>query len=406
MVGRLRYAITISVACFGLNGAGCGIDGLGVLDAGPRFFATGPDVVPRYFHRASLLGDGRVLVSGGLTVRVFPPTLVTVDTLSFFDPASRTFSTAFQPAGGAGVAPLEPRLHLARSSHSQTTLVDGRVLFAGGDTGAEMSRAGLPTATCEIFDPATGAVDAGPSMNEARSFHTATVLADGRVVVAGGATWQAFDPATDAWSAAVPLARARLRHAAVPLSGHFGDGLDGVLLVGGSSAGDTMELLDPHAMTATLYAARLPVGVSDLAAARLEDGRVLIAGGQRSDSGDTVADTLLFDPATGELTPLAPPPGAPRGFGDHVMVTLGRHVVVFGGEEERGDADTELRRALVFDVQALAWSGELNTHFTHDDFPAVKLDDRRVLLVGGGTGLFGLPAPTANAELFVAEFDP
>ncbi len=404
-----------SLAC--LVGIGMCLSGCGAIEIGPApahgtFRAVAPDVLPRYFHRASLLADGRVMVSGGLTATVIPPALVTVDTISFFDPSANQFSATFRPNGAvgqaSGAAAVTPRLHLARSSHTQTTLADGRVLITGGDMAATGARPGPPTATCEIFDPASGLVTTGPAMNQARSFHTATRLTDGRVVVAGGATWQVFTPADDTWSAGLPLARPRLRHAAVPLPGHFGGGAggatcDGVLLIGGSSAGDTLELLDPHGMTATLYDARLPVSILDLAAARLEDGRVLIAGGQRTDSGDTISDTLLFDPANGDLTPLTPPPGASGGFGDHAMLTFGRHVAVFGGEQERGDADTELKRALVFDSDAMAWVDELDMHFSHDDFPAVRLDDARAVLIGGGTGLFGVPVPTANVEIFQVE---
>ena len=75
--------------------------------------------------------------------------------------------------------PLTGSLNAARDAHTATLLSDGRVLVAGGFDGA-------PLAGSELYDPASGTWALTGSLNIARSHHTATLLNDGRVLVVGG----------------------------------------------------------------------------------------------------------------------------------------------------------------------------------------------------------------------------
>jgi hypothetical protein len=70
---------------------------------------------------------------------------------------------------------------MSRGSHTATLLNDGTVLIAGG------ASSGGTTATTEIYDPATGTFQPGATMHEARFLRTATLLPDGGVVIIGGA---------------------------------------------------------------------------------------------------------------------------------------------------------------------------------------------------------------------------
>src|SRR5438874_438671 len=139
----------------------------------------GPLVVPRTGHAATALADGRVLITGG---RDGAGTIVAI--AEIFDPA-----TEISTAVGALVT--------ARVSHTATLLPNGRVLIAGG-TSATGS-----LSSAEIFDPANpgaGFRVLSATMGAARAGHTATLLKDGTVLIAGGDalnTIEEFNPSAD-----------------------------------------------------------------------------------------------------------------------------------------------------------------------------------------------------------------
>jgi hypothetical protein len=118
---------------------------------------------------SSLLGNGKVLVVGGTT----PVVVGTAEVAELFDPATGTFSaTGRMTRHNAGTA---------------TLLSDGRVLVAGGNNGARDIRDHQTTGRAHLYDPASGLFKSlAASMNEARQQHTATLLLDGRVLVVGG----------------------------------------------------------------------------------------------------------------------------------------------------------------------------------------------------------------------------
>jgi hypothetical protein len=159
-----------------------------------RVTLGGPLDTPRVWHTATLLIDGRVLVVGGWGSGQV------LSSVEIYDPAARTTRAA---------APLLT----PRRGHTATLLADGRVLVVGGQMGSE-GRATL--ASTEIFDPRTGAWTVASTLPLARTGHTAVVLRDGRVLVAGGVFWFGHDwwtprtvdtleiwaPATDTWSLA------------------------------------------------------------------------------------------------------------------------------------------------------------------------------------------------------------
>jgi hypothetical protein len=148
--------------------------------------AAGTLHAPRMSHTATLLADGRVLVTGGENLRVGGFVWRNVfETAEIFDPATRTF----QP-----IAAMRSR----RASHSATRLQDGRVLIAGGSVGDVYSGI-VKLDTLEIFDPQTETFTSVGSMQGGRSHHSATLLFDGRVLIVGGGSPAAevFDPATN-----------------------------------------------------------------------------------------------------------------------------------------------------------------------------------------------------------------
>ena len=199
----------------------------------------------------------------------------------------------FGSAAGAAGQPPQDRMTVERAAHTATLLADGRVLVAGGIRGGEAA-----LASAELFDPATGRFEATAPMATPRSGHTATLLRDGRVLVAGGwdderpqRTTELFDPRTGTFSAGPALSLPRAGHTATRLR----DGT--VLLVGGRSDGRaavrSAELFDP-AMGRMRPAGRLAEAREAHTATLLGDGRVLVVGG--SSAAGVHASAESYDP--------------------------------------------------------------------------------------------------------------
>lgn len=183
---------------------------------------AGEMVQPRLGHTATPLSDGRVLIAGGWTT-----VLGEVLEAEVFDPETESFT----PTG---------LLHVGRGNHLAQRLADGRVLLAGGDTLIGDPVELTPTATAEIWDPATGEFTPTGSLAAGRALAASARLADGSVLVAGGfgpdnvifAEIEIFDPLTGQWTrpASLPSPRVGLALAALE------DGR--VLLTGGSPGND------------------------------------------------------------------------------------------------------------------------------------------------------------------------
>ena len=133
-------------------------------------------------HQATLLLDGRVLVTGGTNDADF---LYPLSDAELYDPVTGTWSRVSS-------------LNIARHSHSATMLPNGTVLIAGGFGPPTQVPPGCasfpctiydtPTSSAELFDPATGQWSNTGALNAARVGHTAISLANGEVLVAGGYT--------------------------------------------------------------------------------------------------------------------------------------------------------------------------------------------------------------------------
>ncbi len=127
-----------------------------------QFEATGSLHTARYYHTATLLPNGKVLVAGGYT------TQSRSREAELYDPASGTWTTTGS-------------LATARLDHTATLLPNGKVLVAGGLDSNSSS-----LASAELYDPASGKWTATGSLVTARADHTATLLPNGKVLVAGG----------------------------------------------------------------------------------------------------------------------------------------------------------------------------------------------------------------------------
>ena len=190
-------------------------------------------------------------------------------------------------------------MHDRRADHTATLLPDGRVLIAGG-----MVENGVFLNSAELYDPAKGTFVATASMQSRRVGQSATLLPNGKVLIAGGlagrvseggpgnvATTEIYDPATARFTPGLPMTTPRTGHIAALLS-------NGKVLVAGGADGDehalaSAEIYDSATNKWTATGSMLTPRASR-AAVVLKDGRVLVTGGGE---GWNLAE--IYDPARG-----------------------------------------------------------------------------------------------------------
>jgi hypothetical protein len=397
-----------------------------------RFTSTGSAMTQaRGDHTATLLPDGKVLLAGGHGDAA--------PSAEVYDPAADTFT----PANG---------MTLTRAAPSATLLPSGRVLIAGGRqtayapygsaalydpasvtlavkgaltqarrghtatelcTDARGRRAGRPTvlitggdrfgdgidgsATAELYDPDTDTSVPTGAMTEPRYLHTATLLEDCKVLIAGGdgatsgsdalRSAEIYDPKTGTFAATQDrLLQAREYHTATLLPG------GGVLIAGGAGGGDSITPLK----SAELYKGGHFNLLGDMNHAReyhtatLLGGRVLIAGGRGTNG--SLAAREVYDPATGftrteqqmtdareshTATFLPPSSAHPEGA---VLITGGLGTT-----------------AEIYDPGKDAFTLTVSMNQARQGHAAVLLGDGRALITGG-TDAFG--HPVTDAEVY------
>jgi hypothetical protein len=293
-----------------------------------------------------------------------------------------------------------------RYGHTATLLEDGRVLLAGGDVGGNITEQNPPA---ELFDPQSGTFRAIDPLQHARLYHVATRLYDGRVLLSGGldgTTYvteaEAFDPASETFDVVGSMSHSRVDHSATLLD----DGR--VLLVGGNALDDrgfisddalaSAELFDP-ATGAFSEIDGLTTERSQHAAVLLSDKRVLIAGGYNTDGAPST--TELFDPGTGRFVRGADTLDRLGGPTTAALLPDGQVFVIGdGGRPELFDPSTVGRASPTPGPR----NGDLAGTVTAIDGPAVEryghtatlLRDGRVLVVGGNID----DRPIDSAELY------
>ena len=337
------------------------------------FRATGSMTSARQYHTATLLSDGRVLVVGGMGT--------SGTSAELYDPKTGTFS----PTGSTATA---------RVGDTATRLSDGRVLVVGGL--GHVGSLGGGVASAELYDPKTGTFGPTGSMMSARYQHTATLLADGRVLIVGGwensgeplASAELYDPKTASFGPTGSMTGARHSHTATLLS----DGR--VLIVGGvGSKGSnlsTAELYDPTTSTFSPTGSMVAAWNSPTATL-LSDGRVLVAGGDRQNGYVNDPSAELYDPKTGAFT-LTGSMTTHRISSTATLLSDGRVLIAGGVSYGQPASSAELYDPVTGVFTA---TGSMTT--PRYNSTATLLPDGRVLMAGGEGKDLNL---VRSAELF------
>ncbi len=291
----------------------------------------------------------------------------------------------------------------ARANHTATLLRSGRVLVAGG-TSTPSATATL--ATAGLFDPNTRAFDPTGPMTAAREGHTATLLPNGRVLIAGGhdfhdgdktieSSAEIYDPQLGTFTATGSMSAPREGHTATLLASGM------VLITGGqdtdSTALATAELFDPSTGRFTLTGS-MSTARDDATATLLTNGQVLVAGGSDSPLlSSTLLDSAdLYDPASGTFK-LTSPMTIAR-YGQTATRLADGRVVIIGGH---GNFSEPTLWAEIYDPRTETFSKTGSMITPRFAQVADLIADGRVLVVGGdsATGT-GSATYLASAELF------
>ena len=281
------------------------------------FTSVGEMNIPRGYHTATLLPNGKVLIAGGQG-----RSHETLDSAELYDPALHKFT-------------FTGKMLSARQGHTATLLPNGKVLVAGGFQPGSR----LPSA--ELYDPISGTFSPTGAMVKARQYPTATLLSSGGVLITGGVTSEGitptaelYDPAAGKFVATGNMTVARELHFATALNnaevlivgGMSGSSPDPSLIAGRDYLGNA-EMFDPGQGRFSLVAGTGSNGSAVL----LRNGRVLIAGGieGREMMSKVLGAARLYDPAkqtffdTGSMT-------FPRFRYDATLLSDG-HVLMTGG---------------------------------------------------------------------------
>jgi hypothetical protein len=325
----------------------------------PAWTTTGSMAALRYWHSASVLASGQVLVAGGDLIDGGK-------TAELYDP-------------GAGAFSATGSMTFTHKDHTASVLSSGKVLLVG-----DLSFGG--GAGTDLYDPSTGLFSATGSLTPGRYEHTAAVLASGKVLIAGGYNSQAnqvlqdaqlYDPNAGTFTTTGSLGVARANHTATVLASGK------VLIVGGTSA----ELYDAKAGTFSPTAGAMVTPRSSHTSSLLPSGKVLIAGGTANATYDPLTAAEIYDEAadtftsTGSLTY--------KRFGQTATVLSSGKVLLAGGAGAVATEDT----AELYDPATKAFSSAGTMAYARERFTASLLSSGRVLVVGG------IPA-NLSAELF------
>jgi hypothetical protein len=357
-----------------------------VTTSSSGFTPTGSLNVARGLHTATLLPDNKVLMAYGSNSSAYTNATgyVGLSSIEVYDAGTGTFTEVVGDSG-AGIY-----------GHTATLLQNGNALLAGGffnsvwDYGPSTSDNGAG-----LYDSATGVFSVTGNMTANRGNHTATLLANGKVLIAGGAdqdptgtglaSAELYDPGTGTFTPTGSMAVGRFLHTATLLQNGK------VLIVGGAltSASDpvaTAEVYDPatgiFVMTGAMATAR-----EQHTATLLADGRVLIVGGATSaGAGDPTATAEVYDPSTGSFSVTGSMAEA-RTYHTATLLLSG-NVLVAGGGDENSTAE-------VYDPATGSFSITGGMEIGRSGHTATPLPNGSVL-VGGG----GMYAGLASAELY------
>jgi len=350
-------------------------------------FTAANGILPLTWNETGALPPGLVFSNNGLMSGVpsktgaFPITVNVEDSLgNSATPRQFTIQVFLHGFKATG------NMMAARTSHTATLLHNGKVLLAGGfsDTG------GL--ATAELFSPGTGTFAPTGNMETGRFDQASTLLTSGKVLVAGGggATAELYNPGTGKFSPTGNMNASRVYQTATLLT-------NGKVLVTGGGDDNvnpiaSAEIYDPVSGTFTATGNMIAARYGHTAAL-LPNGKVLVAGGTGT-SGQSLATAELFDPATGTFTATGTMTSAR--YAHTATLLPNGTVLVTGGFDGNFKV---IGTAEIFDSNTGTFIATGNMTVVRAFHTATLMGNGQVLVVGG-VGAGSTPEDQTAAELF------
>ena len=329
---------------------------------------TGAMISARDGHTSTLLTNGKVLVAGGTNNGV---------ALTSAELYNRTTGT-WASTGS---------MHVARTLARSVLLSNGKVLVMGGCVNDCLS---ATTRSAELYNPTAGTFTATGSMVQARAEFGIALLANGQVLVVGGCTAydangclavtakaEIYNPATGTWTATGAMRAARhAMNATLLASGK-------VLVAGGATASsdalNSTEIYDPTAKTFTL-GTKMVQARSDYASIMLGTGKILFMGGENI-NGVSISNAELYNPSTGKFAATGNMTATRE---EHVAVLLANgNVLVSGGNKKTLTAQTPLASAELYNPATGKWTATGSMSSARAGHTSTVLTTGNVLNAGG-----------------------
>lgn len=301
--------------------------------------------------------------------------------------AALLFNLSVTPLIHAQTWATNSPLQAARWAHTATVLTNGTVLIAGGiiyNTNGNFAG----TNACELYNPQTGTSALTGPMQYGRNSYTATLLPNGQVLVAGGpsSTSEVYDPASGSWIGFTSMNNAREVHTATLLT-------NGLVLVAGGYDGfgggelSSAELYYPSSGTWSNTAA-MPYAADTLAAVRLTNGMILVCGGYNGNN--SVSNAVIYNPVSQTWTNTAPMKEARSGH-TATLLPSGK-VLVEGGT---GGNSVE-----VYDPVAATWTYIASMNDGRRYPEACLLSNGQVMVLGDGNPDVELYDPASDTWIY------
>lgn len=287
-------------------------------------------------------------------------------------------------------------LQTNREAYTATLLPNGKVLVAGGNS------FGMFLSSMELYDPSTQTYSATGTMTVPRAAHTATLLSNGTVLLAGGlstsgptASAEIYDPQTGMSTATGSMNSARFSHTATAIGTMTGK----VLIAGGdggSSSLSTAEIYDQTGRTFATTGGLLSARSNHTATWLTDNNKILLTGGgQRSNGGPvtSLSSAELFNPANGSFATTG---SMTTARDQHTATALQDGTVLITGGGISYGAVLNSAEIYLPTTGTFSLAGSMSQ--ARENHSAVLLPNNSVVVAGGDDGNFNV---SSTAEFFV-----